>query len=91
MSTTAVNGAIQQTLKSMGHEYARNVYTMDEWMDSAVLKERLLAILSSFFATVALVLAFVGVHALLAYAIARRTREIGIRVPLGRRQLWLFG
>ena len=45
----------------------------------------------AFFATLALVLAFVGVHALLAHAIARRTREIGIRVPLGRRQLWLFG
>jgi putative ABC transport system permease protein len=46
----------------------------------------MLSFLSGGFAVLATILAIVGLHGVLAFIVARRTREIGIRMALGARQ-----
>ncbi len=59
------------------------VRTLEAQTGQSLLKERLLATLSTFFGGLALLLACLGLYGLMAYAVTRRTAEIGIRLALG--------
>jgi putative ABC transport system permease protein len=63
------------------------VRQMQEVVDATISNQRLLAFVSGAFATTALILTAIGLYALIAFQVALRTRDIGIRIALGA-QRW---
>jgi predicted permease len=57
--------------------------TMQRTLDSASAQPRLRAVLVAIFASIGVLLATIGLYALLAYIVASRTREVGVRMALG--------
>ncbi|MGC1482744.1 MAG: ADOP family duplicated permease, partial [Candidatus Acidiferrum sp.] len=84
--------SIGHAINSLGHEYALSTKSIAQVVDGELVEERVTALLSGFFAALALLLASIGLYGLMSYTVTRRTREIGIRVAVGAQRqnvLWL--
>ena len=88
----ATAGSLQRVLQRRFPAAPIRVRTLASQIDRALIRERLMATLAGSLGTVALVLAAIGLFGLLAYTVASRTNEIGVRMALGAARaqvLWL--
>ncbi len=81
---------MQQIVASLGQQYVFSVKSLAQSVDQSIAPERTVAMLSSFFGALALLLAAIGLYGLMSYNMTRRTRELGIRFALGAQRKDVF-
>jgi predicted permease len=79
---TAATG-VPPILSEFGRDYAQEIISVNDLLARAPSTERMSATVAGAVSAMAVLLALIGVHGALAYSVARRTREIGVRLAIG--------
>ena len=78
-----VSNAVQEQLRQVSGLPVSSIRSMEEVVSRSISRQRFNVLLMSVFGASALLLAGIGIYGLMAYSVAQRTQEIGIRIALG--------
>ncbi|MGH9773829.1 MAG: ABC transporter permease [Candidatus Acidiferrales bacterium] len=83
-SPAAISASLREAIKETNPNLpAIEIHTMSALVDESLNRDQLIAQLSGAFGFLALLLASIGLYGVMAYTVARRTHDIGIRMALG--------
>jgi len=78
---------VTKAIASVNPQITLDIISLDQQLDESLTLSRSIATLSGFFGGLAMILATIGLYGIMAYMVARRRNEIGVRIALGAEQM----